>query len=190
MKFSKYHIVVMGIYFVLIPFLIFFFPEKIVFKLVSENNQWAIGIFIAALLIFFSVLKWKGELIRITITPRILLAAIIYGFLFAFPEEILFRGVIQGLLIEHFNVAISILISSFIFGAAHLLNGAKSFKPNGWSWNFSFFVFLVGLPLGGLYWLTGSLLVPIILHMIFVVVLQLVSPAKVNLNDGAVKIEA
>lgn len=178
MKFTKYHIVVIGIYLVLVPLLILFFPEKVIFKLVSEDNPWAIGVFVSTLLIFFLVLIWKGEWRGIKVNPKTVSMSVIYGFLFALPEEILFRGVIQGFLVEHFSVAISILISSFVFGAAHLLNGAKSFGLNGWNWRLSSLVCIAGFPLGTLYWLTGSLLMPTLLHTVFVTTLQLIPYAE------------
>lgn len=101
MKFSKYHIVVIGIYLALIPLLVFFFPEKIIFKPVLENNQWTIGVFIFTLLIFFLSLIWRDELRGVKINPKTLFTAFIYGTLFAFPEEILFRGIIQGFLADY-----------------------------------------------------------------------------------------
>ncbi len=70
-------------------------------------------------------------------------------------EEILFRwGIMGHLLHRNRGVAQSILVSALLFGLIHL-NPAQVF-----------FAMAMGILLGMLYWKTGNLLLPILLHML------------------------
>lgn len=179
MRFSKYHVVVVGIYSVLVPLLIFLFPGRMHYGVGSSNMGWVTIIFISSLVVLlvnvYGKNKWRISYFNV----NALVISIAYGILFAVPEEIIFRGLVQGFLTDYFNITVVILLSSFVFGAAHLFNGAKSFYPQDWNWHFSVRVFFAGLPLGLLYWLTNSLFMPTILHTIFVSVIFFVSR-----NDG------
>ncbi len=115
-------------------------------------------------LIFFSIFFKKNFKIKFTNISL----AILYAIVIAFPEEIIFRGIIQGFLLEHIgNTILVILLSSIIFGMAHLFNGGN------WNYKFAIIAFLGGLPLSILYVVTGGLLLPTALHFAFVVVLKL-----------------
>jgi uncharacterized protein len=100
--------------------------------------------------------------------------ALAHAALIAIPEEILFRGLIQGGL-QPFIPSLPLLVlgSSLIFGLAHLPNGAWGWRIRQWNWNFARVAFLVGLPLGLLYALTGSLLAPTLLHMLLLMIFKL-----------------
>lgn len=71
-----------------------------------------------------------------------------------FGEELLFRGAILGGLLKKMEPKYAILISALIFGVIHL-NPAQIV-----------FAFLVGLLLGYVYYSSGSLLLPILIHVI------------------------
>ena len=91
--------------------------------------------------------------------------------LIAIPEEIIFRAYIQGNLhLFTSNIIAVIIISSFIFGIAHLPNGARGFRPREWNWKLAAMCFVAGLYLGLAYFLTNSLVEPVILHTLFAVV--------------------
>lgn len=95
----------------------------------------------------------------------------LYSLLFAIPEEILFRGIIQGLLenvIE--SKLILITVSSLIFALAHLPNGAKGRNITKWNWELGLITFIIGFPLGIMYLLSESLLFPTLLHMIYLII--------------------
>lgn len=180
---SPYHRTVVAIYVVALLFTIFLFPEILHYEFSFNNIGIAISIFIITLVIFLAGLFWKEGILRIPKDITSLCIAFVYSTLFAIPEEILFRGIIQNFFQAHLDSFLAILISSLIFGLAHLLNGARSFHPGDWSWQFSSLAFLAGLPLGMLYWLTGNLLMPTLLHLVLVVVLQLIPPDK-GLRSG------
>lgn len=79
------------------------------------------------------------------------LAIVVIG---PFTEEFLFRGAILGGLLKKIDPKYAILISALIFGVVHF-NPAQIV-----------FAFLVGLVLGYVYYSTGSLLLPILIHII------------------------
>lgn len=81
-------------------------------------------------------------------------ALFLVSFVAPFIEEILFRGFVFPALVRRFGFIAGLLVSSAIFGAAHL--SADSFVP------LSFF----GLVLGLLYSATGSIFPGIVLHSV------------------------
>ncbi len=180
---SSYHRTVIAIYVVALSFTIFLFPEILHYNFSFNNIGIAISTFIITLVIFLAGLFWKEGILRIPKDISSLCLAFVYAALFAIPEEILFRGIIQNFLQAHLDSFLAIFISSLIFGLAHLLNGARSFHPGDWSWRFSFLVFLTGFPLGMLYHFTGSLLLPTLLHLALVMGLQLI-PSDRGLRSG------
>jgi len=94
--------------------------------------------------------------------------------LIALPEEIIFRGFIQRYLQSNIsNISVVIFLSSIIFGLAHIPNGARGFLPKQWNWKLVVMSFVAGFYLGFAYFLTGSLVVPIILHALFAVVAKM-----------------
>lgn len=74
-------------------------------------------------------------------------------------EEALFRGVVQGGLTGLTGWLPALLIASVLFGVVHWLSGLYALLAG-----------VVGLYLGGLYLLTGNLLVPIVVHVLYDVV--------------------
>ncbi len=74
-------------------------------------------------------------------------------------EEALFRGLLQDGLTGLMGWLPALLIASVLFGVVHWLTGLYAFLAG-----------VVGLYLGGLYLLTGNLLVPIVVHALYDVV--------------------
>lgn len=106
----------------------------------------------------------------ITITGIILFAT----FFIILPEEIFFRAYIQDSIASVIkSPAIVVIISSAVFGIAHILNGARGFKPGLWNWKLVLMSFVTGLYLGISYTLTNSLIVPILLHVLVTVVVKI-----------------
>ena len=71
-------------------------------------------------------------------------------------EEIVYRGYLMWLLAGFANVWVAVLGSSLVFAACHLYQG----------WSGAIRVFVLGTVMAGLYLLTGSLWVPILLHAV------------------------
>jgi len=71
-------------------------------------------------------------------------------------EELLFRGLLQGLLSERVGVPAAILIASLVFGLAHPMSGAYVALAT-----------LIGLYLGALWYWSGNLLLPIVAHAVY-----------------------
>jgi uncharacterized protein len=90
----------------------------------------------------------------------------------AIGEELLFRGVVQRLLIKMFrNVWIGIIISAILFSALHMQ--FYGFLPR----------FMLGVLLGALYWYSGSLWVPILTHFFYdasLIVIAFFNPEMLN----------
>src|SRR5262249_9048686 len=80
----------------------------------------------------------------------------------ALPEEILFRSLIQNLLMLRFGATWRTLaVASVIFGAAHLDNGPQA-VPN---WRYAIEATIAGLAYGRVFWRAGSVTSSAILHM-------------------------
>lgn len=78
-------------------------------------------------------------------------------------EELLFRGVIQGLFRRAYGVVPAILAAALIFGFVHYLAVAG----NGGQMVYVTIAFVSGVVLGALYEYTGNLLVPTVVHAIW-----------------------
>jgi hypothetical protein len=73
-------------------------------------------------------------------------------------EELLFRGLLQPVLIESAGVLPGILITSIIFGGLHL-------AQNGFIWQSGFMIMLVGFVLGTVRHVSGSTRASTIVHI-------------------------
>lgn len=81
----------------------------------------------------------------------------------ALPEEILFRSLIQNLLMLRFGSGWRTLVAaSFIFGAAHLDNGPQAL-PN---WRYMILATVAGVAYGAVFQRASSVLSPAALHML------------------------
>ena len=166
----KYSLGVIALYVLLTPLFIFS-QSKISYDFSYQNLPLVSIIFLFSFFSFlsFSIVKASG----LRIKSSGVVWAILYGLVIAVPEEIIFRGIIQNFFQAYMGIIFSILLSSVIFGLVHLPNGAKSFRPSGWNLKLAEFAFVAGLPLGLIFYLTNSLLLPTVLHTLFVVCMQL-----------------
>ena len=90
-----------------------------------------------------------------TASPRTMAAA--FGLIFlgtALPEEILFRGLIQNLLMQRFGETTrTLVIASVIFGCAHLNNGPQA-QPN---WRYAILASIAGVAYGKVFQKASSI---------------------------------
>lgn len=82
----------------------------------------------------------------------------------AFPEELLFRSLIQNFLGKTWNKWTALIVTSFLFGASHLDNNAKSTAIADWNWTYASFATLAGFVYGLVFNYSSSLLYAILLH--------------------------
>lgn len=175
---SKYKITIIGIYIILFPLFFIFAPNTLRYSFSTENFSQIsliilttfLAFYVLNLLFNFRKMYWQNlrlsQIVWITI----------YALLFAIPEEIIFRGIIQGTLHHYINsVFFVVIISSAIFGLAHLPNGGKGWHPKNWNWNLATITFLAGLPLSLIFALTNSLLIPTLLHAFFLIFYKLLT---------------
>lgn len=118
-----------------------------------------------------SAIVIKELLANQTITDLFLNIICIAG-LAAVGEELLFRGMVQRLLIKMFKSPIAgIIVTAILFSAMHMQ--FYGFLPR----------FLLGVLLGGIYWYSGSLWTAILAHFVydaFLVVLAYFQPGMMN----------
>lgn len=74
-------------------------------------------------------------------------------------EEALFRGVVQPALAAHTPIAIAVLLTGLLFGAAHWITPTYALLAS-----------IVGSYLGALFMLSGNLLAPVVAHALYDVV--------------------
>jgi membrane protease YdiL (CAAX protease family) len=83
----------------------------------------------------------------------------------AFPEELLFRSLLQNFLEKTSESKWRpLVVTSLIFGASHLDNNAKSLHPADWNWIYAGFATLAGAAYGLVFKYSSSLLYAILLH--------------------------
>jgi len=96
--------------------------------------------------------------------PEVFLLFIPLQFLFVAPaEELLFRGVIQGLLRRAYGIVPGIIFAGVVFAVFHVpaLVGTTGLLPT------LVIIFVTGSLLGALYEYTGTLAVPIVVHALW-----------------------
>ncbi len=174
-RLSSYHGVVFAMYLIALPIVYLLFPE--IFRYHYLVNQSVILCLFFTLIGLVSYVLWKRkrtETEEVHFGISRILEIIFYSTLFAVPEEILFRGLLQTYLSSIFNSGLFIIIfSSLIFGFAHIFNGSIGLHPKHWNWKLAGIACTGGLPLGYLFLLTGSLLLPTLLHMVYLIALRL-----------------
>jgi len=124
-----------------------------------------ISLFVAQKLLRFGTLRFKDA------RPSKILWTLLYASLaISLPEEIIFRGFIQTALRHAANdILLVVIASSIVFGAAHLSNKARGWKLSMWNWKLAAMAFVLGIYLGFVYDMTGSLVIPTILHSIILI---------------------
>jgi membrane protease YdiL (CAAX protease family) len=100
-----------------------------------------------------SSMESLGELLNMTSVQDLLINIVIIGIIPGIGEELLFRGVIQKELSKKLtNPHVAIFITAFLFSAFHFQ--VAGFIPK----------LMIGLVLGYAYFLSGSLILPMIIH--------------------------
>src|SRR3989338_618961 len=160
---SKYNLWVIGLYAILFPLIWVFAPNVFNYNFSSDSLAQVLlitvnslfGIFLLNTIFNTYNMKWQHlSLLQI-------FQGTLYALLFAIPEEIIFKGIIHGSLQNAIsNTLMAVFISSVIFFAAHLPNGASGLHLKEWNWRFATATFLIGLPLGLIFAITDSLLIP------------------------------
>jgi len=82
----------------------------------------------------------------------------------AYPEEVLFRGILINIFKEYtfFKIFWILVISSLIFGSAHILNDSPGFTPP--NWRYFLLASIAGWFYGWVYIKTGKLFTAVLLH--------------------------
>lgn len=169
-KVSKYSLGLIVFYLLVTPFFFIYAGDNFSYGYLNEDLRSILFITLGTLAFFFLFLRNDLKVQSHKISSW--LYAFSYGLVFAIPEEIIFRGLIQGSAESYFSSdALAIFIASLVFGLAHLPNNMGVLM--GWNWKLTAITFFAGIPLGTLFAVTGSLLSPTILHALLVVFLKL-----------------
>lgn len=169
---SRYKLFLIGLYAAIFPIFVIYKPDVLNYGIATSHLGSVLAITAVFLLVFYA-LNLKFKVRKIAWQKLSLLQAsliFIYSASFAIPEEIIFRGLIQGAVQNVFNSTILIvLISSIIFGLAHLPNGSRGFRVKDWNWQFCAITFVAGIPLGIVFVETNNLFAPTLLHSLFLI---------------------
>ncbi len=93
--------------------------------------------------------------------PRLLLYFVFTSLLFVAPgEELIFRGLLQGLIRRAYGVIPAIVLSALVFGAVHYV----ALGGTGSRGAYLAIAALLGLLLGAVYERTENLIVPVLIH--------------------------
>jgi len=122
-----------------------------------------------------SSMESLGELLNMTSVQDLLINIVIIGIIPGIGEELLFRGVIQKELSKKLtNPHVVIFITAFLFSAFHFQ--VAGFIPK----------LMIGLLLGYAYFLSGSLILPMIIHSlnnIFLTTSLFAAGGKIQTDD-------
>ena len=173
---SHYKLWIISLYVILFPLFFVFIPDVLRYDFSSAHLGQVLfiiaitflGIYSLNLLFGLRKIGWRGLAV-----PRDAWV-ILYAVFFAVPEEIIFRGIVQGAL-QNFinNTLVLVVISSAIYGLAHLPNEAKGLRIRDWNWRFALVAFIAGLPLSFIFAITQSLLIPTLLHAFYLIFFKL-----------------
>ena len=174
MEYKKYTIAVIILYIILLPIFFVYHPQILKYDFNFKNFYYIIFICAISILgLYLMIRKFIGISKNTGINLKTILAFFVYAIIIGAAEEIIFRGLIQGFLHSYFNSELTpILLSSFIFGIAHLPNSANGLHVKKWNWKLAIVACVGGLPLGTLFALTDSLLIPTILHSLFLMMMK------------------
>ncbi len=98
-------------------------------------------------------------------------------------EEVVFRGLIQGIISKNYNRYAGVLVSSLIFGAVHLMNGSLSLIS---AFQLIISGTLVGIMFNCIYLSTGSIWASITVHALYNGIGTLVPVDITSTNDWPV----
>lgn len=172
---TRYRLLILAGYLILVPLLVLYAPLPLNFE-VSTSDIWpfVIALF-SSITAFFIINKIYGnrslQYRKISLFSSIKI--VFYAMAFSIPEEIIFRGIIQGYLGLFIVPMFAITCSALVFAVAHLPNGASGYRLHQLHWRFAVVTFLLGLALGWLYFITQSLTMPILLHALYIVLYKI-----------------
>lgn len=180
---TLYHRLVLLGYLFFVLYIVFFSPQILVFTL-SLRDVYFFAAVVVGTLVLAKGINAVIHLVTFRRSATPIFQVIVLSLLFSFPEELLFRGVIQASFARFFSsTLLVILFSALLFGLAHLPNGATGFTPKKWNWVFAGIAGIGGLPLATLFAATHSLLFPTVLHFLFLFFAQLLitsNPARLS----------
>ena len=160
---------IVSVIYLLIIFLLKFFDRKKIklkFNFNKKDTIMTLTFLIFGILLLFTSFKLGFLKYNIGSYGLFLFFAIVYAPLIVPVEEALFRGVIQSYFIDKVGLILGVMISSAVFGAAHLLNGAEEFSLFLLNYKLFFVAFIGGALFGFLFAKTKSIIYPIILHIV------------------------
>lgn len=132
--------------------------KDFIFRNKSDYKAIFSPLWIFAVLIFLSIPLLEGHMGELGLEFRIFFAAT--SLFVAMHEEIVYRGVIQRLLLERFSTAKALLLTSSIFTAYHI--GAIDFYINLYIQ-----IFLASIILGIIYIKTNSFALVVAIHTLY-----------------------
>jgi membrane protease YdiL (CAAX protease family) len=162
-KSSRYYVIAIVIYAVLIPALVVWGGFRIDYSF-DPSNRPALLVFVISAAIFgaFVARLSKG---KTRLGLRHVLLSLAYATVFAVLEEAFFRGIIQTFIETRLESPyVIVFLSSAIYALAHWFNQSRHIVALS---------FLAGLPLGATFLITDSLILPTILHAVFIAGLRL-----------------
>ena len=141
-----------------------------------KDVGWAPLVFIGALLSTAFVLRLVGQLVpelnletdqevgfeMIAQRYELLLAYLTIAVVGPIAEEVLFRGFLHGTLRKKLSAWATVLITATLFAALHL----GIYQLDEWQWNVAIDTFVLSLWLGFMRERTGTIWVPILVHVI------------------------
>lgn len=171
----RYQFGIVSIYLLLILVIIFTNPDLLDYPVSRDDFGLIFNVLLLTILGFYIASPVLGlNIKKPNMSWKSLSLFIVYAVVaISIPEEIIFRGIIQGIFFDGVDIYFAVILSSLIFGIAHLPNGAKGINPKRWNWRFALLAFLAGIPLSYIFALTGNLFGPTILHALFLIMFKL-----------------
>lgn len=171
-KFLSYQLLIVYFYVIVCIYFFTFLPAPSFYAFKAADLFLIFPLVVAAVISFFLInlgIHFGTFKIRREGFFKVILTILYLLVVIAIPEEILFRGIIQGLIIEPRVVDLMgvVVVSASIFGLAHLPNRAVSLQPRDWNWKLAVVAGVGGIFLALAFILTGSLVVPTLLHVLF-----------------------
>lgn len=166
LKESRYHQILGLLYLIFTLYVLFVTPELVSFTVPGQNIVPALIITAAAIT---GLILWRICIVgaSFVLQAPTLISSFLYSLLTAIPEELLFRAFAHDWLEQYLEYPfLIVLVSSLLFGIAHLPNSAAGMAPSQWNWKFGVIAFMAGIPLGVLFIITESLFFPIMLHVV------------------------
>ena len=151
--------------------LFFSYTSGVVFFETNFDSFWnslllgaffGVGLFVFLTILMFLVRPFSSQIDAITIELNTLfsdfnwLMIVFISLVAGIGEELIFRGLIQRYLADILNPFFALLLASMLFGLCHYLNRL-----------YVFIAFAMGLVIGGIYHVSGDLLLVMVLHAVY-----------------------